>query len=99
MWRLLLGNQRRLPGAFTRTVEIPAERVSPEEFEQAILSVLAGGHRLPRAVLTAEVRSVLGYSRTGAIIEDAISDAVARLLSSGRLGEGSTGLSARSAMT
>ena len=80
-------------------MKIPADRVSPEEFEQAILSVLAGGHRLPRAVLTTEVRSVLGYSRTGAIIEDAVSDAISRLLASGRLGEGSTGLAVRSGRT
>ena len=80
-------------------MKIPADRVSPEEFEQAVLSVLASGHRLPRAVLTAEVRSVLGYSRTGAIIEDAVSDAISRLLASGRLGEGSTGLAVRSGRT
>jgi hypothetical protein len=41
------------------------------------------------------VRSILGYSRTGAIIEDAVSDAISRLLASGRLGEGSAGLALR----
>ena len=50
---------------------------------------------MPRPVLTSEVRSVLGYSRTGAIIEEAVSDAISRLLASGRLGEGSKGLTAR----
>ena len=50
---------------------------------------------MPRPTLTAEVRSVLGYSRTGAIIEEAVSDAISRLLASGRLGEGSAGLTAR----
>ena len=90
------GTSDDCPARSRAQVKIPAERVSPEEFEQAILSVLAGGHRLSRAVLTAEVRAVLGYSRTGAIIEDAVSDAISRLLSSGRLGEGSTGLAVRS---
>src|SRR6185436_4553072 len=66
---------------------IPADRIAPEEFEQAILSVLAGRHCLPRPVLTAEVRSLLGYARTGAIIEDAVSEAISRLLASGHLGE------------
>jgi len=75
--------------------KIPADRIAPEEFENAVLAVLAGGHRLPRPVLTAEVRSVLGYSRTGAIIEEAVSDAISRLLASGYLGEGSTGLALR----
>jgi very-short-patch-repair endonuclease len=75
--------------------KIPADRIAPEEFEQAVLTVLAGRHCLPRPVLTAEVRSVLGYSRTGAIIEEAVSEAISRLLTSGSLGEGSTGLVAR----
>ena len=75
--------------------KIPADRIAPEEFELAILSVLAVRHCMPRPVLTAEVRSVLGYSRTGAIIEDAVSDAISRLLASGSIGEGSTGLTLR----
>jgi very-short-patch-repair endonuclease len=79
--------------------KIPADRIAPEEFEQAIMLVLAAGHSLPRPTLTAEVRSVLGYSRTGAIIEDAVSDAISRLLTAGRLGEGSTGLAARTPKT
>jgi hypothetical protein len=75
--------------------KISADRIAPEEFEQAILAVLGGGHRMPRGVVTTEVRSVLGYSRTGAIIEDAVSAAVARLLASGVLGESSAGLALR----
>jgi hypothetical protein len=41
------------------------------------------------------VRSLLGYARTGAIIEDAVSEAISRLLASGHLGEASTGLAVR----
>ena len=93
------GASDECPARSRAQMKIPADRIAPEEFEQAILSVLAGGHRLPRAVLTAEVRSVLGYSRTGAIIEDAVSDAISRLLASGRLGEGGTGLAVRSGRT
>lgn len=75
--------------------KILADRIAPEEFEQAILAVLDGGQSLPRPLLTAEVRSVLGYSRTGAIIEEAVSEAISRLLASSRIGEGSAGLRLR----
>jgi len=89
------GTRDSCPVRSRAQTRIPADRIAPEEFEQAILLVLAGRHCLPRPVLTAEVRSLLGYSRTGAIIEDAVSDAISRLLASGRLGEASTGLAAR----
>jgi very-short-patch-repair endonuclease len=75
--------------------KISADRIAPEEFERAILLVLSGGHHFQRPLLTSEVRSLLGYSRTGAIIEEAVSDAISRLLASGRLGEGSAGLTDR----
>ena len=89
------GNTDSCPVRSRTQTRIPTDRIAPEEFEQAILAVLAGRYNLPRPVLTTEVRSVLGYSRTGAIIEDAVSEAISRLLASGRLGETSTGLAAR----
>jgi hypothetical protein len=89
------GESQSCPVRSRSQTRIPADRIAPEEFEQAILTILAGRHCLPRPVLTAEVRSLLGYSRTGAIIEEAVSEAISRLLTSGYLGEGSTGLAVR----
>lgn len=74
---------------------IPADRIAPEEFERAVLAVLGNGHSFPRPQLTNEVRSMLGYARTGAIIDEAVTAAVERLLAAGKLGEGSAGLAAR----
>jgi hypothetical protein len=74
---------------------IPAERVAPEEYEAAVRLVLAGGHGLARPQLTNEVRAVLGYGRAGPALEEAIGAAVDRLLASGALGEGSSGIRLR----
>jgi hypothetical protein len=57
--------------------------------------VLAQGHAFTRSQLTAEVRSVLGYSRTGAALDEAISTAISTLLAEGRVGEASTGIRQR----
>jgi hypothetical protein len=61
--------------------------------------VLAGGHGFARGQLTTEVRSVLGFSRTGAALDEAIGAAIDALLASGALGEGSAGLRLRRAPT
>ncbi|HEV2149975.1 MAG TPA: DUF3320 domain-containing protein, partial [Longimicrobiaceae bacterium] len=74
---------------------IPADRVAPEEYRAAVLAVLAGGHSFTREQLTTEVRSVLGYGRTGAALDEAVSAAVTALLREGRLGEASTGVRLR----
>jgi very-short-patch-repair endonuclease len=72
-----------------------AERIAPEEYEQALLAILASGHSFPRAELVMEVRAVLGFNRTGAVLEQAINAVVERLLAEGTLGEGSAGLRLR----
>jgi len=41
---------------------ISGDRIAPEEFEHAILSVLRDGHGFGRAQLANEVRSVFGYT-------------------------------------
>lgn len=74
---------------------IPGDRIAPEEYHEAILAVLAKGHAFPRTQLVNEVRSVFGFSRTGAVLDDAISSAIDALLGAGRLGEGSTGIRGR----
>jgi very-short-patch-repair endonuclease len=74
---------------------IPAERIAPEEYQAAILEVLAGGHGFARPQLITEVRSVLGFSRTGASLDEAINAAIDVLLGTGQLGEGSIGIRRR----
>lgn len=74
---------------------ITADRIAPEELAEAILMVLAGGRRLSRPELIAETRSVLGYQRTGDVIEAVLSVAISKLLASGQLGEASNGLGMR----
>lgn len=74
---------------------IPAERIAPEEYREAVLQVLRARGVLPRKELTAAVRAMLGFARTGARLEEAIGGAVESLLQSGELGEGSAGLGVR----
>jgi very-short-patch-repair endonuclease len=74
---------------------IPADRIAPEEYEQAVLAVLATGHGFTRPQLTGEVRALLGYGRTGAALDEAVNGAVDRLLSRGAVGEASTGIRLR----
>lgn len=75
---------------------IPAERIAPEEYQQAVLAVLGSGHGFSRTQLTMEIRSVLGFNRTGAALDEAIGAAIDVLLSKNRIGEASTGIRLRS---
>lgn len=76
-------------------LKIPGDRVAPEEYREALLAVLADGHAFSRVQLTNEVRTVFGFSRTGAILDEAIGSAITLLLQEGKLGEASTGLRLR----
>ncbi|HEX2078650.1 MAG TPA: DUF3320 domain-containing protein [Longimicrobium sp.] len=78
-----------------RDTKIPAERIAPEEYREAALAVLRTRGGLPRKELTAEVRSLLGFSRTGARLEEAIGAALDALLADGTCGEASTGIRLR----
>jgi very-short-patch-repair endonuclease/DNA polymerase III delta prime subunit len=79
-----------------REVRIPAERIAPEEYREAAVQVLrAAPGGLPRKELTAQVRSMLGFSRTGARLEEAIGAALEALLADGTCGEASTGIRLR----
>lgn len=74
---------------------IPGDRIAPEEYAEAIRLVLAGSQAFPRQALITETRAVMGYSRTGAVIEQAIGNVVDALVAAGVLGEGSRGLMLR----
>ncbi len=71
---------------------IPANRIAPEEYAETIFAVLGTGFGFSRSQLIQEVRSVLGFSRTGALLDEAIGAVIDLLLEGGKLGEGSSGI-------
>jgi very-short-patch-repair endonuclease len=89
----------RADGAFAvrsrAGTKIPAERIAPEEYREATLRVLRATGGLPRKELVARVRALLGFSRTGARLEEAAGAAIDALLAEGIAGEGSTGIRLR----
>jgi len=74
---------------------IPPERVAPEEYRQAILTVLGTGQGFSREQLSNEVRALLGFGRATEPLHQAVEAQVSALLAAGQLGEGSTGLTLR----
>lgn len=74
---------------------IPGDRIAPEEYSEAIKLVLRNGQCLQRQTLITEVRGVMGFNRTGAVLEEAIGNVVDALLAAGVLGEASAGLTLR----
>jgi very-short-patch-repair endonuclease len=80
-----------------RDTKIPAERIAPEEYREAALTVLRVRGGLPRKELMAEVRGMLGFSRLNARLEEAIGAAIDALLADGTCGEASTGIRLREA--
>jgi very-short-patch-repair endonuclease len=74
---------------------VSAERIAPEEYRAAVMMVLRDGHSFARPALVTEVRSVLGFARTGAALDEAIGSALDAMLADGVLGEGSTGVRLR----
>ncbi|HEY0019550.1 MAG TPA: DUF3320 domain-containing protein [Longimicrobium sp.] len=80
-----------------RDTKIPTERIPPEEYREAALTVLRARGGLPRRELMAEVRGMLGFSRLNAKLEEAIGAALDALLADGTCGEASTGIRLRAA--
>ena len=76
-------------------MRIPAERIAPEEYREAVLCVLRTGHGFNRSELINEVRTVLGFSQTRGQLEAAIGGAIDQLLTGGVVGEGSAGITLR----
>jgi very-short-patch-repair endonuclease len=73
-------------------MRVPAERIAPEEIEEAITLVLGSAGGLTRDELVAEVRQVLGVGRA---VAPAVDDALRELARRGRVGEGSVGYALR----
>jgi very-short-patch-repair endonuclease len=85
----------KLPVRSRFGTKIPANRVAPEEYREAITLILAKGHAFSRHELVKEVRAVFGFNRTGALLDEAINREVDFLLQTGKVGEGSTGIRLR----
>lgn len=85
----------RIPVRSRFGTKIPANRVAPEEYREAITLILAKGQAFSRHELVKEVRAVFGFSRTGAILDEAINREVDFMLQAGKVGEGSTGIRLR----
>lgn len=75
--------------------DIPGDRIAPEEYTEAIALIVGSGFMVPRGELIAETRAVMGYSRTGVVLEAAIGSVIDALVLQGRLGEASSGLTLR----
>lgn len=71
---------------------IPAERIAPEEVREAVLLVLRDGHKFTKPNLINEVRTILGFNRTGGSLQQVIEQSIDSLLNEGIIGEGSTGI-------
>jgi very-short-patch-repair endonuclease len=76
---------------------IPAGRIAPEEYCEAVKLILAGGRAFDRPQLIAETRAVMGFNRTGNLLEEAIGNVVDAMVLQGTLGEASGGLMLRTA--
>lgn len=74
---------------------IPAERIAPEEIQEAVMQVLRGGQSFTRQKLVNEVRAVFGFTRTGAALQQVIDTTIERLLADGLIGEGGMGIGLR----
>lgn len=71
------------------------ERIFHKEYREAVLLVLNTGYTFSRKKLTDEVRGILGFGRTTAILEDLIGQAIDELLKSGVAGDASSGITLR----
>jgi very-short-patch-repair endonuclease/signal recognition particle GTPase len=74
---------------------IPAERIAPEEIRELTLLILRDGHKFNKQSLINEVRTVFGFNRTGASLQQAIERVIDDLLREGLVGEGSAGIGLR----
>ena len=70
---------------------------SPEALDKTLrrLAEIARGHGFSLDQRDAELRSVLGYPRATAALDEAIRTVVASMLEDGRLREGTTGIKLR----
>lgn len=74
---------------------VRSRRPAPDEIGEAVRLVLGQGHAFQRQALITETRAVLGYSRTGPILEESIGKVLDDLLARNILGEASGGLTLR----
>jgi len=73
----------------------PADQIPPEEYQEAVRMALRNKAPLSREQLVTAVRTLLGFQRTGAVLERHVSSAISELVQGTEIGEGSTGFTLR----
>jgi hypothetical protein len=76
-------------------LQVAAEHICPEEYREAAMTVLRTGSAFPPEQLRTEIRALLGFGRTGHLLEAEIDRAIRRLIDEGRAGEASSGITLR----
>lgn len=76
-------------------VNIPVERIAPEEVQEAILMVLRKEKEFTRKELINEVRAVFGFKQTGASLRKKIDSGIKDLFKLEKIGEGGIGVALR----
>jgi hypothetical protein len=94
LWpRALTDDDARVPVRWRAGTKISADRVAPEEIQEAIRLVLQAAGGMARSELLSEVRHVLGVGKAAlALVFDY---AIEAMVSDGEVGEGSTGYALR----
>ena len=75
--------------------QISGDRIAPEEYELAIRELLAEQRTFSRGEVISDVRTMVGFNRTGTLLDAAISAVIDRMLAEESLGEVSTGIRLR----
>jgi very-short-patch-repair endonuclease len=76
-------------------LQVAAEHICSEEYREAALTILETGYAFNREDLRVEVRALLGFSRTGHLLEAEIDRAIQGLMDEGTAGEASAGIGLR----
>lgn len=72
-----------------------ADQIPSSAYRDAVVALLRSGESLERRELINQVRSLLGFSRTGPRLQEAIGAAIDSLLTEGVIGHGSSGFRLR----
>lgn len=75
--------------------KIPPERIAPEEYGEAVLTVLRAGDGVDRATLINKVRALFGFGQSGQTLKGLIGAAIEGLIAEQVIGEGGAGIKLR----
>jgi len=90
--QFLLDDSKQIPVRSRWNMRVPIERISHLEIEETIRLVLGDGHQFERNALINEVRAVLGYARSGPLIQERVGAVIDEMIAKRALGEGGIGI-------